>query len=118
VDNFKTIKPKGETNLFSGFEEAFKFRAEGMDALYLFSDGLPTAGPGLPANTNQLSDQQQTEALTRHLRNRLKYWIRPVENQRVKINAIHFFFESPQVGAFLWALARENDGSFVGMSRP
>ena len=37
---------------------------------------------------------------------------------RVRINTIGFFFESPDVGAFLWALARENDGSFVGMSRP
>ena len=37
---------------------------------------------------------------------------------RVRINAVGFFFESPDVGAFLWALSRENDGSFVGMSRP
>ena len=25
---------------------------------------------------------------------------------------------NPDVGAFLWALSRENDGSFVGMSKP
>ena len=37
---------------------------------------------------------------------------------RVRVNAVGFFYESPEVGAFLWALARENDGSFVGMSRP
>ena len=37
---------------------------------------------------------------------------------RVRINTIGFFYESPDVGAFLWALARENDGSFVGMSKP
>ena len=37
---------------------------------------------------------------------------------RVRINAIGFFYESPDVGAFLWGLARENDGSFVGMSKP
>jgi hypothetical protein len=36
----------------------------------------------------------------------------------VRINAVGFFFESPDGGAFLWALARENDGNFVGMSRP
>ena len=29
-----------------------------------------------------------------------------------------FWAESPDVGAFLWALARENEGSFVGMSKP
>ena len=36
----------------------------------------------------------------------------------VRINAVGFFYESPDVGAFLWALARENEGSFVGMSKP
>ena len=46
-------------------------------------------------------------------------WNRPLTGQpRVRINTIGFFYESPDVGAFLWALARENDGSFVGMSRP
>ena len=34
------------------------------------------------------------------------------------LRAIGYFFESPEVGAFLWAPARENGGSFVGMSRP
>jgi len=33
----------------------------------------------------------------------------------VRINAVGFFFESPDVGAFLWALAREHRGSFVGL---
>ena len=33
---------------------------------------------------------------------------------RVHINTVGFFYESPDVGAFLWALARENDGGFVG----
>ena len=37
---------------------------------------------------------------------------------RVRVHAIGFFYESPEVGAFLWALARDNDGSFVGMSKP
>jgi hypothetical protein len=36
----------------------------------------------------------------------------------VRINTIGFFYESPDLGAFLWALARENEGSFVGMSKP
>ena len=42
----------------------------------------------------------------------------PSGRPRVRINAVGFFYESPEVGAFLWALARENDGSFVGMSKP
>ena len=49
----------------------------------------------------------------------LRDWNRALGGgSRVKLHAIGFFFESPDVGAFLWALARENDGSFVGMSRP
>ena len=38
--------------------------------------------------------------------------------ERVRINSVGFFYESPDVGAFLWALSREHDGSFVGMSKP
>ena len=46
-------------------------------------------------------------------------WNAPlVGRPKVRINTIGFFYESPDVGAFLWALARENDGSFVGMSKP
>ena len=37
---------------------------------------------------------------------------------RVKINSVGFYFDSPDVGAFLWSLSRDNDGSFVGMSKP
>jgi hypothetical protein len=37
---------------------------------------------------------------------------------KVRINAVGFYFDSVDVGAFLWALARDNDGSFVGMSKP
>ena len=40
------------------------------------------------------------------------------EGSRVRINSIGFFYQSPNVGAFLWNLSRENDGSFVGMSKP
>ena len=42
----------------------------------------------------------------------------PLPNQpRVRINCIGFYFESPDLVAFPWALAREHDDSFVGMSR-
>ena len=45
-------------------------------------------------------------------------WNPPKAADRVRINAVGFFYESPDVGAFLWAMTRENDGSFVGMSKP
>jgi hypothetical protein len=119
-DTLKRVKPEGETNLHTAFGEAFRYRALGLDTIYLLSDGLPNAGDGLPATAAQLSDGQKSEILSRILRQRLKTdWNRPMtERVRVRIHTIGFFFESPDVGAFLWALAREHDGSFVGMSKP
>lgn len=116
----KKVTPEGDTNMSAGFAEAFRFRDFGLDTIYVLSDGLPTSGEGLPAVSNNLSAAQKTELLSRHLRTKLKNeWnARGAGRTRVRINAIGFFFESPDVGAFLWALSRENDGSFVGMSRP
>jgi hypothetical protein len=67
-----------------------------------------------------MNENQRSEVLSRVIRSALKTkWNRADGSRpRVRINAIGFFYESPDVGAFLWALARENDGSFVGMSRP
>ncbi len=58
--------------------------------------------------------------LGKYVRARLKNVWNNAERDRprVRINTIGFFYESPDLGAFLWALARENDGSFVGMSKP
>jgi hypothetical protein len=114
-------KPAGDTNLYLAFDEAFKFRARGLDTVYLFSDGLPTSGPGLtPTEEQTLGENERGVILARYLRRLLKTnWNRPLVNQpRVRINSVGFFYESPDVGAFLWALSRDNDGSFVGMSKP
>ena len=61
-----------------------------------------------------------TDALAKAVRGALKTkWNTPLPGKpRVRVNSVGFFYESPDVGAFLWALSRENDGSFVGMSRP
>jgi hypothetical protein len=115
------IKPNGGTNLYDAFEAAFRLRAQGLDTVYLLSDGLPNVGPGLrPEEEGRLGEVQRGNILGKHLRRTLQdNWNRPSRSQpRVKINAVGFFYESPDLGAFLWALARENDGSFVGMSRP
>jgi len=115
----KAVQPDGETNMHAVFAEAFRYRAAELDTIYIFSDGLPNAGEGLPPGGDKLPEAQQIEYLTRDLRNKLKNkWNGPIPGQpRIRINAIGFFFESPDVGAFLWALAREHDGSFVGMSK-
>jgi len=107
-----------DTNLYTAFDLAFKFRDTGLDTVYLFSDGLPTSGPGLTAEQDKyFNDNQRVDALAKYLRTTLKTtW--NTARTKVKINSIGFFYESPEVGAFLWALSRENDGSFVGMSKP
>lgn len=118
VDKLKAVKPDGGTNMYDALSEAFRFRPIGLDTIYLLSDGLPTEGEGLKADA-QLTTPQKTDNLSRHVRNTIRtVWNRPVAGMpKVRINTVGFFFESPEVGAFLWALARENDGSFVGMSK-
>jgi hypothetical protein len=115
------IKPTGGTNMHDAFESAFRFRNEGLDTIYVLSDGLPNMGPGLtPTQAATLKEVEQSEILAKYIRNLMRQdWNRDIAGRpRVRINTIGFFFESPDVGAFLWALARENDGSFVGMSKP
>lgn len=120
-DALAKITPKGGTNMYAALQLAFRLRAKGMDTIYLFSDGLPNLGEGVdPALINTMREVERNDRLARYIRRTLlSNWNRALPAQpRVRINAIGFFYESPDVGAFLWALARENDGSFVGMSRP
>jgi predicted nucleic acid-binding Zn-ribbon protein len=116
------VKPAEDTNLYVGLEEAFKYRDRGLDTIYFFSDGLPTSGPGLTAAQERslANETERSSLLARHIRRTLiTTWNRSEPSKpKVRVNTIGFFYESPDVGAFLWALARENDGSFVGMSKP
>ncbi len=115
------IKPKGGTNMYSAMDAAFRYRADGLDTVYLLSDGLPNLGEGATAEQERtLKETELGEILGKYIRKKLKTdWNKPARDKsRVRINAVGFFYESPDVGAFLWALARENEGSFVGMSKP
>jgi sulfur relay (sulfurtransferase) DsrF/TusC family protein len=116
------MKPKGNTNMYDALDAAFRFKASGLDTIYMLSDGLPNVGAGLTAREAQtLKETERAEILSKHIRLTLKkQWNPPAAagSRQVRINTVGFFYESPDVGAFLWALARENDGSFVGMSRP
>jgi predicted nucleic acid-binding Zn-ribbon protein len=121
AETLALVKPKGNTDMYAAFEAAFPFRRDGLDTIYLFSDGLPNIGAGLsPEAARTMKETERSEILSKYVRTRLRTdWNRPVAGKpRVRINAVGFFYESPDVGAFLWALARENDGSFVGMSKP
>lgn len=110
------VKPEGNTHMYSAFETAFKLKDQGLDAIYLFSDGLPNIGPGLPANP-PTDETAQGSLLGNHLRNAIRQqW--NTSTSKVRIHAIGFFYESPALGAFLWGLTRENGGNFVGMSKP
>lgn len=119
-DALRAIKPDGGTNLYAGLEQAFAFRPLGLQTVYLFSDGLPTVGPGVrPDEEEKLPETVLSEKRGKVIRQQLKtVWNPEGKGRRVRVNAIGFFFESPDVGAFLWGLARENEGSFVGLSRP
>lgn len=112
--------PKDDTNMHAAMEKAFSLRTSGLDTVYVFSDGLPTSGPNLTAAQQNLPETDRGVILGKQIRETLAgTWNRTEGGRpRVRINAVGFYFESVDVGAFLWALARDNDGSFVGMSRP
>jgi hypothetical protein len=115
------VKPKGGTNMYSAFEAAFRFRGQGLDTIYLLSDGLPNMGEGLTEEQAKgLKETEQADILGKYVRRKLRTdWNRDIRGQgRVRVNAVGFFYESPDVGAFLWSLTRENEGGFVGMSKP
>jgi hypothetical protein len=110
------ITPRGDTNMFAAFDAAFQFKSRGLDTIYLFSDGLPNSGPGLPPDPPK-EEGAREGLLGKHVRDTiLKRW--NSTEPKVKIHAVGFFYESPSLGAFLWALTRENGGSFVGMGKP
>jgi hypothetical protein len=115
------IRPKGGTDMHAGMESAFRLRDQGLDTIYLFSDGLPNMGAGLdPVTAPGMKETDREIACSNYIRQVLRsVWNRKVDGRApVRINTVGFFYESPDVGAFLWALARENDGSFAGMSKP
>lgn len=117
----RKVQPNGGTNMFIAMEAAFALRKEGLDTIYVLSDGLPNQGEGVPPDRSNARGMERGLLLAKHIRTTLeKTWNRPqgASKQRVKIHTIGFFYESPDLGSFLWALARENEGSFVGMSRP
>jgi hypothetical protein len=120
VQALAAAEPSGGTNMYVAFDAAFRLRSLGMDTIYLISDGIPDRGAGLPPGSDNLPAVERSDLLSKHVRRTLRSeWNRELPRQpRVRINCVGFFYESPDVGAFLWALARENDGSFVGMSKP
>lgn len=115
------IEPSGGTDMHAAVQAAFTYRGNGLDTVYLLSDGLPNLGDGADeATARGLKGVDRSTYLSKKVRTRLlSEWNRPLPRlPQVKVNTVGFFYESPDLGAFLWALARENQGNFVGMSRP
>jgi predicted nucleic acid-binding Zn-ribbon protein len=120
-EELKKISPDGGTNMFDAFRACFALRPKGLDTIYFLSDGLPNQGEGVPVEqARELKETELSERLGKYIRKKLQNDWNPsvADKERVRINAVGFFYESPDVGAFLWALTRENEGSFVGMSKP
>jgi len=110
------VVPQGGTNLYIAFEAAFRFRPQGLDTIVLISDGLPNIGPGVSQGA-VMSEAARENALGKHLRDTIRARWNAGEN-RVRIHSVGFYYESATLGQFLWSLSRENNGSFVGMSKP
>ncbi len=99
------IKPDGGTNMYNPMQAAFAMRPQGLDTVYLCSDGLPNLGEGVtPQEVATLTEVERGAKLGAIIRNKLKNdWNRDVQGQaRVHIHTVGFFYESPDVGAFLW----------------
>lgn len=119
IQKLKAIKPEGDTNLYQAFELAFSL--SDLDTIYLFSDGLPTSGPLPPGQPSaQLSESEKSVLLGKHVLTTLRdKWNRKSDGTiRVRIHSIGFYFDSPNLGSFLWELSRANSGSFIGMNKP
>ncbi len=118
-DTLRKVKPDGNTNMHDAFDEAFSYRKSKvkLDTIYLFSDGLPNVGLGIPADLAKSTEAKRSFYLSKAVREKLAFdWNRKADDSpQVRINSVGFFFESPDVGAFLWALSREHRGSFVGL---
>src|SRR5439155_2848389 len=68
VQALAAVRPIGSTNMYDAFETAFRFRAAGLDTIYVLSDGLPNAGPGLTPEQLALKETERSEILAKHIR--------------------------------------------------
>ena len=55
-------RPAGNTNMYAALDAAFQYRAQGLDTMYLLSDGLPNVGEGLTVDmARTMTESQRTE---------------------------------------------------------
>ena len=66
------VKVEGGTNMHDGFEEAFRYRKIKLDTIYLFSDGLPNIGHGVPSRIVRPTETQNNLHMAKFVRDKLK----------------------------------------------
>ena len=116
-----TITPKGGTNMYAALQTAFHLRAQGLDTIYLLSDGLPNLGEGVRRGypEHPQGTGAQRPARPPHPQdssNRLEpHPARPTARAHQHSRLL---LRKPRRGRLPVGAARENDGSFVGMSKP
>ncbi|MBV9124010.1 MAG: VWA domain-containing protein, partial [Planctomycetes bacterium] len=67
------VKPKGGTNMYAASDAAFRYRRQGLDTVYLLSDGLPNMGEGLSdEQAKGLKETEQAEILGKYVRRKLR----------------------------------------------
>lgn len=117
-------EPEGGTRVDVAFAAAFGLRnnPEPLDTIYFLSDGLPNIGIGASGKfiPNAGTDIALSNDLCKYILDKLtNEWNAPPRvgaDRPVRINSVGFYYEDLTLGSFLWALTRENNGRFVGMS--
>jgi Mg-chelatase subunit ChlD len=114
----RQLRPEGGTNLHLAFQEAFRYRERGLDTIILFSDGLPTESPDMTPEEQRLDNKEREQRLAPRLLRQIAQWnaARGPASPPVRIHAVGFYYDSPNLGNFLWSLVRQNQGSFVGLN--
>jgi len=58
--------------LYAAFEAAFRLRGNGLDTIYLLSDGLPSIGGGMTMEqARQLKETERNDILSKQVRRTL-----------------------------------------------
>jgi hypothetical protein len=103
----RDVQHRGDSNPYVGFELAFSTQGTRPDTIYLFTGGVPTAGPGLTPEQERaeppLSEAERSAIRGRYLRKKLtgewNHW--RLGESPVKINVIGFPSDNPNAASFL-----------------
>ncbi len=106
LDKILTLEPSGLTRTDLAFETAFRF--EGIDTIFLLSDGFPQKDPNFP----KLPAAERRKVVNQLMRDIIEYVAKKnrIEGRRWEIHT--FGFPEAMLGDFLQILARSNYGKY------